>query len=43
MSQIRPPEDDMPGRGTGYQIAMLGLMIGGIIFIVMFVLTQLFR
>lgn len=43
MSQIRPPEDEMPGRGIGYRIAMLGLLIGGIIFAVMFVLTQVFR
>ena len=43
MSQIRPPEDELPGRGLGYQIAMLGLVIGGVIFTVIFVLMQLFR
>lgn len=42
MSQIRPPEDQMPGRGIGYRIALLGLLAAVILFGLIYLITVIF-
>ncbi|MFN3650517.1 MAG: hypothetical protein ACK47B_13145 [Armatimonadota bacterium] len=42
MSQIRPPEDQMPGRGIAYGIAIAGLIIVAIIVLLLYLGVRVF-
>jgi hypothetical protein len=43
MSQIRPPEDRLRARATGYRIALAALVIGAAIFGIVLLITLLAR